>query len=290
MDEAISPALTDYAKQSGADLVGIASIDRFRGIPPEHHPASIFPETRSVVVLGKRIVRGCLRGVEEGSQFSIHSTYANNWVPHRVLALITVRVASWLEDRQWEAVPLPDLPPQVPAMGVPVRENAVAPNVMLDFADAAVRAGLGEIGYMGALMTPEFGHLQRLQIILTDAPLTPKPLLEKAVCDRCGACMAACPLGAFQAGNERNIDILGKRMRIADVDPSSCRKCRNGALPNPSHPSGVPDRSAATCMRACVVHMEKAGLLKRSFENPFRRRPAWAVNKAGESVLIEEKE
>ena len=55
------------AREAGADLVGVADIGRFDGIDPAHHPASIYPEARSVIVLGKRVVRGCLRGVEEGS-------------------------------------------------------------------------------------------------------------------------------------------------------------------------------------------------------------------------------
>jgi len=286
-NEELTAALLDCARASGADLIGIADIDRFREVPAQSHPSSIFPETRSVVVLGKRVARGCLRGIEEGSQFSIYSTYANNWVPHRILALATVRVASWLEDHRWEAVPIPDLPKQVPPMGVPVRDGAPAPNVMMDFADAAVRAGLGEIGYTGQLMTPEFGHLQRLHVILTDAPLTASQLFEGTVCDRCRACAAGCPLNAFRQEGDHDTEILGKRMCVAKIDADACRSCRNGALPNPSHPSGPPDRTAAACMRACVVHMEKAGVLKRRFHNAFRHRPAWAVNKAGEPVIAE---
>lgn len=288
MSRSLTEAFIEHARTAGADLVGIASIDRFAGVPAQHHPASIFPETRSVVVLGKRVARGCLRGIEEGSQFSIYVTYANNWVPNRTLALITVRAASWLEDQRWEAVPLPDLPPETPPMGVPVRDGAPAPNVMLDFADAAVRAGLGEIGYTGMLMTPQFGHLQRVQVILTDAPLDASPLFAGVVCDRCGACARACPLGAFKEGGDHAAEILGRSMVVAKVDASVCKACRNGVLPNPSHPAGAPDRSAASCMRACVVHMGEAGLLSRAFENPFRRRPAWAVNRAGESVIVEE--
>lgn len=282
--------LKRFSREAGADLVGIAPMERFEGVPAAHHPASIFPEARSVIVLGKRVTRGCLRGIEEGSQFALYASYANNWVPNRTLALVTVRVASWLEDRRHEAVPLPDLPPETPPMGISVGEGRPPPNVMIDFTDAAVRAGLGEIGYTGMLMTPEFGHLQRLQVILSDAELEASPLYEGEVCDRCGKCASACPLDAFVAGEDHEVEILGKRMRVADIDAKICEACRNGMFPNPSHPTGMPDRSAASCMRACVAHLEAEGRLKRPFHNRFRRRPAWAVDRAGDSVLVEQGE
>lgn len=135
-----------HARSCGADIAGIAPVERFDGLPGERHPASIFPETRSVVVVGKRIVRGALRGVEEGTQFDVYNQFGRDWLNNRTLALATFRISEFLEDSGWEAVPLPNLPPETPPMGVSVREGRPAPNVMLDFDDAAVRAGVGEIG------------------------------------------------------------------------------------------------------------------------------------------------
>ena len=56
-----------FAKEAGADVFGVSSVERFDDLPPERHPRTIFPETRSVVVLGRRITRGTLRGVEDVS-------------------------------------------------------------------------------------------------------------------------------------------------------------------------------------------------------------------------------
>lgn len=53
-----SNEIKKYAKEHGADLIGIASIDRFQSLAPERSPLSIFPECRSVIVLGRRILRG----------------------------------------------------------------------------------------------------------------------------------------------------------------------------------------------------------------------------------------
>ena len=56
-------ALKEYCSGEGADLVGIAGIDRFAELPPEKHPAAILPEAKSVIVLGKRVTRGMVVSV-----------------------------------------------------------------------------------------------------------------------------------------------------------------------------------------------------------------------------------
>jgi len=244
-----------FAEEKRADLVGIAPIERFEGVPADHHPCSIFPETRSVIVVGKRITRGTLRGVEEGTQFDIYSQYGQSWLRDRMLAMTTITLATWIEDHRWEAVPIQDLPPQVPPSGVAVKPDLPAPNVMIDVQDAAVRAGLGEIGYSGELLTPQFGPRQRFQMILTDAVMVPSPLCEIPVCNQCKQCALTCPLGAISMDKSTLVEICGKVMTVAEVDYDLCRACQNGALPNPSHPAGLPDRLGALCNRSCVHNL-----------------------------------
>jgi hypothetical protein len=143
----------DFAREKRADLVGVAPIDRFEDVAADHHPQAIFPETRSVVVIGKRITRGTLRGVEEGTQFDIYGQYGLAWLKDRMLAVTTIALATWLEDHRWEACPIQDLDARIPPSGVAVRPGLPAPNVMIDVREAAVRAGLGEIGFGGRTMT-----------------------------------------------------------------------------------------------------------------------------------------
>lgn len=266
-------ALRAFAPGAGVDLLAVAPIDRFAELPAAKHPAAIFPEARSVVVVGKRIARGALRGVEEGTQLDLYRQYGRDWLNNRVLATATFRISEFLEDHGWEAVPLPNLPPEVPPMGIPVRDGQPAPNVMLDFDDAAVRAGLGEIGYCGLLLTPRFGPRQRIQLILTDAELQPDPLLEAPVCARCADLAAVCPLGAI--GEAAVLTVCGKAMPVARIDAAICGRCKNGADPNPFHPTGKPDRCAALCTRTCIVNLEEAGRLDNTFAHPFRKRVPW---------------
>jgi epoxyqueuosine reductase QueG len=275
--------LKEYAKICGVDLLGIAPVERFAGVAPEHHPASIFPEVKSVIVVGKRITRGSLRGVEEGTQFATYRLYGYQWLEDRFLSIVSLKLSEFLEDHRYESVPLFNLPPEIEPMGVPVRPGQPAPNVLVDFDDAAVRAGLGEIGYLRVFVTPEFGPRQRFFLILTDAALEATPIPQQDVCPRTKDLAALCPLGAINADQEQVIKIAGREMKTASIDYRKCSACKNGAQPNNRHEAGKPDRLAAVCVRSYMAHLEQAGRLSRTFVNQFRKRPAWVIK--GDQVL-----
>ncbi|MDD3726548.1 MAG: hypothetical protein PHI44_05070 [Candidatus Ratteibacteria bacterium] len=264
-----------YAREVGADIFGVAGIERFDELPCEKHPRAIFPEARSVIVVGRRITRGTLRSVEEGTNFANYSLYGYDWLDNRFIALTTFRISEFLEDNGWEAVPLSNLPPEVPPMGVKVKKEAPPPNVFLDFDDAAVRAGVGEIGYCGVLLTSEYGPRQRVQIVLTDAEIEPSPLLSEKICLYGQGCSGFCPLDAFKG--EKEITIAGKKMTVADIDYGRCTSCKNGAMPNRYHPAGRPDRLASFCIRSCADILERKGRTKNRFKTPFRIRDVWTV-------------
>lgn len=284
----LSAEFTAFAAEKRVDLLGIAPIERFDEVPANHHPASIFPEVRSVVVIGKRITRGTLRGIEEGTQLDLWGQYGQSWLRDRVLAITTITLATWLEDQGWEAVPIQELPPEMPPSGIAVSPDRPAPNVIVDVQDAAVRAGLGEIGFHGELLTRKFGPRQRLQLILTEAELEPTPMAEPGLCDLCGECVDHCPLGAMNPDAATMVTKAGQTVKVSGIDYSICKKCRNGASANPFHPAGRPDRLAALCVRTCVDHLERKGLLETSFATPFRQRPAWQIDRSGDSTLREE--
>jgi len=70
----------------------------------------------------------------------------------------------------------------------------------------AVDAGLGELGRLGYLITPEFGPHVRIAKVLTNLPLVPDPPIAFGVtehCTTCGICAAECPSGAISPDRER---------------------------------------------------------------------------------------
>ena len=67
----------------------------------------------------------------------------------------------------------------------------------------AIKAGLGEYGRLGLLITRRFGPRVRLGKIFTDLPLAhdaPIRFGVKAFCESCQACVAGCPVKAIPAG------------------------------------------------------------------------------------------
>ncbi len=71
----------------------------------------------------------------------------------------------------------------------------------------AVDAGLGELGRLGYLITPEFGPHVRIAKVLTNLPLVPDPPITFGVteyCSNCGICAEECPSGAISPDKERS--------------------------------------------------------------------------------------
>lgn len=266
------------AKEFGADLVGIAPIDRFKELPADRNPSSIFPECKSVIVLGRRVLRGSLRGIEEGTNFgSTYGCFGLRYLEDNFLSKTTYDLTCWIEQQAFEAVPLFGYGEEGMPKAIPVEEGKPAPNVIVDFEFAAQAAGIAEMGLGRFLITPEFGTRQRLAIILTDCELEPDEIRKKSICGDCKACIEACPLGAYDLSKKEKIGVDGHEVEVVSIDYSICANCPNGAVISPGKGSR-PDRIAAACGRACLVQLEKAGKCANKFENTFRKRKPWALD------------
>ena len=273
--------IEETMKKEGIDLIGFAGKDRFEGVDAQHNPFSIFPEGKTVIMLGKRICRGALRGVEEGTNFGDYALFGKNWLEDDILSLACYNLVRALEDEGWEAVPLFPNPAELGPQGVSVAEGRPAPNVYPDFDYAAVACGVAEIGFSGVVLSPKFGSRQRFHMIITDAEIEATPLLTESVCDRCGKCADVCPMGAIDKNNTTVVEICGKKMEVATINYDICKVCKNGACANRFTPAGKPDRIAALCNRTCLCHLEEKNVLGNKFENAFRQREAWVVDAQG---------
>ena len=267
----------DAASGIGIDLIGFASKSRFESVDAQHNPFSIFPEAKTVIMVGKRICRGALRGVEEGTNFGDYSLFGKNWLEDEFLSLACYDLVRMLEDNGWEACPIFPNPSELGPQGVAVAEGRPEPNVYPDFDYAAVACGLGEIGLNGLLLTPEFGSRQRFHMIITDAEIEESPLFEGSICDGCGKCAQSCPLGAIDMRSTVDMTVCDKTMKVASINYDICKTCKNGACANRLSPAARPDRIAALCNRSCLCHLDEAGLVKNKFENPFRTRDVWSI-------------
>lgn len=299
--------LIQLAKENGADLVGFAPAIRFSREDPIFR---IFPDTKTVIGLAFRVLRGTYRGTEEGSTYYQYTTMAVENMEETVMPMAQLRLAMALEEAGFTALPQrrhQQIMAQTDSTNPEVAYDAIyrdrGAEVQMDFLGTAIACGLGEKGLNGTLLTDEFGPMVRWCFVLTDAELTPTPVKTPHLCDGCGKCQRGCPGHAIdEAGN---------------VDPWQCSVYYNGAngLKNPFMPpdalAGMEDRlqiiageakvtpetarkildklyfyppaqhayQCAICGMAChvecYVHLEEKGVLTKRFKAPFRKREPW---------------
>ena len=86
--------LKQMAREAGADLVGVAPAARWADWPAAQNPRTLLPTCRSVIVIGRRVLRGAFRGVEEGTNFSsTYGIFGMNWNEHDFLSRTVQQVA-----------------------------------------------------------------------------------------------------------------------------------------------------------------------------------------------------
>ncbi|MEE1224449.1 MAG: 4Fe-4S binding protein [Clostridia bacterium] len=269
--------IEEFSQKEGIDLIGFADKSRFENVDIQHNPFSIFPQAKTVIMIGRRICRGSLRGVEEGTNFGDYQLYGKNWLEDEFLALSAYNLTNFIESNGWEAVPIFPNPPEVEPSGIAVAEGKAAPNVYPDFDYAAVACGICTISYNGIVFSKKFGSRQRFHMILTDAELESTPLLEEDVCNLCRSCADACPLGAISKTETEEIEICNKKFTVGKIDYNKCRICQNGAVINRFSETAKPDRIAALCNRTCMCGLEERKILDNTFENKFRIRDTWSI-------------
>ncbi len=278
-----SQMIKEAALAAGADLCGIGSMDRFAGAPKEMDPRYLFPEAKSVIGFAFRIPRGVQRGIEEGTQFYQYPSMAYGGINEIYAPAVMYRVGKLLEDEGYEALvyrntgarggvsdmdgsPGNTISPEeqitvneqakskaahhrTVQFTRPAREDSVEPDLQFHFRLAAVACGLGEIGWSKMLLTPEFGPLQRVAFIFTDAELEPDEMYSgKPLCRKCGACVRECPghcIPAINSGKTVTVDLAGKTCEWGDIDMWRCYAfyTHGGRYYNPFVPKEVFDKN-----------------------------------------------
>jgi reductive dehalogenase len=197
------------AKSFGAGLVGITAYDarwqyahKFSDMSLTERPPEIPPGLAHVIVVAQpmdyewiRTVPSALSGAATGLGYS-HD------------ALVVLSLAQYIRNLGYQAIgSMNDT-----ALAIPY----------------AIKAGLGEYGRHGLLITKEFGPRVRLGKIYTDLPLAHDQPLRfgvKEFCQGCQRCASGCPVKAIPAGppsalghNQSNI----KGVRKWSVDGEKC--------------------------------------------------------------------
>lgn len=233
------------AKDFGADIVAIGSIDRWRYAKPENNPTSIMPRCQSVICIGFRVHRGAHRGVREGTYYSGYTFSGFNDINEAAAPFVQRRLASYLEDYGYETIPLAHHSNKLAdGTGEPVLQEdgtyKPRPEVFINYRIGAVLCGAGQIGYNRLLLTPQFGPSQRIFFLLTEAKLDPDPIMENTLCDGCRLCVRNCPAHALSMNESDDVDIPGIcKIHRSALDMGKCIMSHGGGAFSPFAPPEV---------------------------------------------------
>ena len=295
------------AKETEADLIAFAPASRFAADDPIF---TLLPEVKTVIGLGFRVLRGCYRGVEEGTTYYQYTTMGVENMEETVMPMTLMRLSALIEEEGYLALPQrrhQQIMAEADSVNPEMYHNniyrGVTAECQMNFDDAAVKCGLGEMGLHGKVLCDEFGPFLRYVFILTDAELEATPVYKPHLCDKCGECVKGCPGHAIApdgtvdkwrcavyyrgANGTKNpfmapgaYDDLEDRIAIiageADISVEKAKAILDRTFFYPgcghNHPASICGRA---CDIACYCHLEEKGVLTRSFHSKFREREPW---------------
>jgi epoxyqueuosine reductase QueG len=226
----LTDAVKARAKELGADLVGIAPVERFAGAPHRMSPQGLLPGARSVVVaaihhLDAAVELGGEPTPHDVGPYGTQSSAMNPWLDD-----ISFWLARFLERHGHRTLPI---------AASNIWRYKGYKDLRVDFAPdlahryAAVAAGLAEIGWSGLALTPQFGPRQRFVSIITEAELDPSPMYDgEPLCDRCMECVKQCPTDAFRKEVKKinDLHIGGRSFQFPDTNKWRCAWAENFGL------------------------------------------------------------
>jgi epoxyqueuosine reductase len=171
----------------GADLCGIAPVERFSAAPAGFHPRDIDPGARSVVIFAAHMPMSCLR-----AKTNVPYTLMRNHLLAK-MDLIAMGLVEALEAGGIAGVPIPSSDPYDDWDAARRHGRGI-----LSLKHAAVLAGLGIMGKNTLLVNDLFGNMIWLGAVLVDAPLEADPLADYVGCPAgCRICLDRCPQKAL---------------------------------------------------------------------------------------------
>lgn len=177
----------NIALELGADLCGIAPVERFGEAPEGFRPTDVYTDAKSVVVVAKRFPEGPFF-----SKSPIPYTVTSDVILSKVNQ-ISCELCSRLEqEEELIAVPIPSEPYEYWD-----EENREGRGI-LSLRHAGYLAGLGVFGKNTLLTNVTFGNRIVLGAVLLNIVVEPDNLADYDFCSAdCQICLSSCPAGAL---------------------------------------------------------------------------------------------
>ena len=226
-DAGLTKEIASTILELGADMVGVAPVERFENAPEGRGPLDYMPDAKSVISIGMHLVDGVCDAwgeyFEPGKSISPYLFYGYG-LTNMELGRIANRAAKRLEYHNYKCLMFPPTWKISTYRWMGLQDGPEK----ADFSHrhAAVAAGLGELGWNGLAINPTYGARVRFNSIITDAPLVPSPMYDgPEICqpERCGhLCSRVCPAQALPLDKTKEVDIGGKHYKYTHVDMARC--------------------------------------------------------------------
>jgi epoxyqueuosine reductase QueG len=210
--------IKEIVMRLGADVCGIAGIDRFSEAPKGFHPRDVFPECKSAVVFGIALPKG-LATIEPRLIYAHFNDSAAQAVDR-----VAFEAAKEIERLYGgNAVTLPSDGPYEYWDADKLEGRG-----LISMKHAAVQAGLGTLGKSTLLLNKRYGNMLILGAILTDIVLQSDPLAKSICIPDCELCMKSCPTQALNRGGVSQYrcrpNTYGRNAR--GFETVNCNTCR----------------------------------------------------------------
>ena len=256
------------ALRFGADVCGIGDIARFEGTPVSRDPRKILPNAKALIGLGIRVPAELYECMNRGLEYYAYTSLGVKAIDEEFTEVLLMKMAALIEDEGYDACLQRSTPnlkikgdqsrnPEIIDTVIlcdarPVSPEKPPPDVILNFAECAEICGLGRAGLSGRVLSPRFGPYVRFGFIITDMPLESDSVFGEALCDRCGACIHACPGNAIDA--EKGLDTW--RCSEYYRGANQCGPLMKGDIAG-----YVPCLCGKACDRACHNHLKETGII-----------------------------
>ena len=204
----------------GADVCGVASVERFEDAPKGFRPSDIFPEAKCVISFGKHFPGGLFEATTNAPYTFVKSKLS------AMLDDMAIQLMFTLESHGYKAIPVPTDEPY----DYWDSENRTGKGI-LSLKHAARAAGIGCIGKNTLLINEKYGNRLYLGAVIVNADLDVDELVRNLCPPNCTICLQSCPQSALDG---------------TTVDQKKCREvCVT------STPGGGFVYSCNTCRTAC---------------------------------------
>ena len=243
--KSLKDELIKKCKQIGIPLIGFAPVERWSNppdelpnrftewIPEEFWPQSIYPEAKTVVVIGLPVQ---LPIVETAPSIYYHELY--NTV-NILLDIKAYEISNYLTEMGYPSIYLPrdgygDI-------------NVLLKNPMAFFSHkhAAYLAGMGSFGENNVLLTKKYGPRVRFTSIFTSAKMEGDTIKGEDLCTHCHRCSTLCPVNAIQ-----RVELQESEDFPLPMDKITCAKRSKKLRKNFISPCGI-------CIKVCPVGSDR---------------------------------